>query len=151
MFAATHRIVSKADGALELEETEIIFSIVEGEYDVPGHILEAFEADPELAREVLADTGAIVQAMQPARTGERALRARDNLRAWIGAGATPDEHDQRTRLARGLFVAVMYLGLSTAHADGSLAEVEEETWRQVGYAFGLTDDSLSRLRELAAE
>jgi hypothetical protein len=151
MFAATHRIVSKADDAVELEETEVIFSIVEGEFDVPVEVHEAFDADPELAREVLADTGAIVQAMAPSRTGERALRTRDHLGEWIEAAATPEERDQRTRLTRGLFVAVMYLGLTTAHADGSLDETELESWRQVGHAFGLSDELLVRLRELAAE
>ncbi len=151
MFAATHRIVSKADGALELEETEVMFSIVEGEYEVPLEVHEAFDADPALAREVLADTGAIVQAMAPARTGERALQARDQLDEWIESGTTPEEREQRTRLTRGLFIEVMYLGLTTAHADGSLDETEVESWRQVGSAFGLSDESLSRLRELAAK
>ena len=150
MFAATHRIVSKADGAFELEETEVMFSIVEGEYDVPIEVHEAFDADPELAREVLADTGAIVQAMAPGRTGERALRTRDQLREWIEAAASPEERERRERLARGLFVAVMYLGLTTAHADGSLDEAELESWRRVGDAFGLSDESLSRLQEIAA-
>jgi len=149
MFASTHRIVSKADDALELEETEVLFSIVEGDYDVSDDIVEAFDGDPALAREVLADTGAIVQAMAPARTGEKALRSSDHLREWVDAAPSPEERERRTRLARGLFVEVMYLGLRTAHADGDLGDVELESWRQVGSAFGLSDESLARLRELA--
>jgi hypothetical protein len=149
MFAAAHAVVGQADGELDLDETEVIFSVVEGEFELPTKVFEALDADPALAREVLGDTGAIVRAIAPSDHGQAAVQARAHLAVWVELAATPDERERRTQMSRGLLIAVMYLGLRTAGADGSIAASELRSWGDVGDAFGLPDEWLELIQEVS--
>ena len=148
MFAAAHAVVGQADGELDLDETDVMFSVVEGEFELPTKVFEVLDSDPALAREVLEDTGAIVRALAPADRGQAAVQGRAHLAVWVELAPTPAEREERTRKSRGLLVAVMFLGLRTARADGSIAASELRSWNQVGDAFGLPDEWLELIREL---
>src|SRR4051794_8866055 len=91
MFTAAQGMVSKADGDVGVQETDLLFSVVEGEYAaVPGHVLDAFGADPALAREVLADTSTIVNRIAPDDGGAAATRAKDHLSEWLRMAPTEE-------------------------------------------------------------
>lgn len=146
MFAATHGMVSKADGQVDSQETDLLFSIMQGEYaGVPSEVLDSFDADPALAREVLADKSSIVNALASSDGGAAALRAQGYLSEWAASSPSDDEHALRARLLRGLLVEVMYVGLRAGEADGYFDGAEYETWRNVGSAFGLPDEWIHRL------
>jgi hypothetical protein len=150
MFAAAHGMVSKADGYVDDQETNILFSVVQGEYAAaPADVLDAFDADPALAHEILADKSAIVHAIAPSDGGAAALRAKAYLADWIAASPSDDVREFRARLLRGLLVEVMYLGLRAGAADGAFDSAEYQTWMQVGTAFGLPDEWMDRLRVVA--
>lgn len=147
MFAAAHGMVSKADGELDTSEGDVLWSIVQGEYAaVPASVLDSFDADPALAREVLADQGAIVHAIAPSDGGAAALRAKEHLTEWLTSSSSDDILNSRSRLLRGLLVEVMYLGLRAGWADGSFDRSEYETWLHLGTAFGLPNEWLDQLR-----
>jgi hypothetical protein len=151
MCAAAHGMVSKADGNVDDQETDILFAVVQGEYAAaPLDVLDAFDADPALAREILADKSAIVHAIAPSDGGAAALRAKGYLADWIAASPSDDVRQLRARLLRGLLVEVMYLGLRAGAADGVFDSAEYQTWMQVGTAFGLPDEWMDRLRVVAA-
>jgi hypothetical protein len=151
MFAAAHGMVSKADGYVDDQETDVLFAVVQGEYvGAPRDVLDAFDADPALAREVLSDQQAIVHAIAPADEGAAAVRAKDYLSEWIGSSPSDEVRKQRARLLRGLLVEVMYLGLCAGAADGIFDSAEYETWMQVGSVFGLPDEWMDHLRAVAA-
>jgi hypothetical protein len=116
----------------------------------PADVLDAFDADPALAREVLSDKSAIVHAVAPSDGGAAAIRAKEYLTEWITASPSDEVRERRARLLRGLLVEVMYLGWRAGAADGIFDSAEYQTWMQVGSAFGLPDQWMDRLRAVAA-
>src|SRR4051794_40682345 len=151
MFAAVHGMVSRADGQVDDQETDVLLSVVQGAYPpVPRDVLDSFDADPALAREVLADSSAILNGLASSDGGAAALRAQGYLTEWAASSPSDDVRALRARLLRGLLVEVMYLGLRAGEADGHFDGAEFETWRNVGTAFGLPAEWLDRLRLAAS-
>jgi hypothetical protein len=143
-------MVSKADGHLDDQETDLLFSVVQGKYAVvPAEVLDSFDADPALAREVLADKSVIVHQIAPSDGGAAAMRAQGHLTAWLASSPSVDVRNSRGRLLRGLLVEVMYLGLRAGESDGNFDRAEYETWQHVGSTFGLPEEWLDRLQVLA--
>lgn len=146
MFAAVHGMVSKSDGVVSDGEADLFFRTMEGAYrGAPDHVLASFDADPALAREVMADRSTLVSALASTDGGAAALRAPDHLMQWVKSSPNQEVEQLRTQLLRGLLVEVMYYGLMTGYADGSLDRSEFDTWSQFGLAFGLTPGWLERL------
>jgi len=115
----------------------------------PASVLESFDADPALAREVLSDSSAIIHEIAPDDGGAAAMRAPEHLLQWVQSSSSNEEQEARARLLRGLLVEMMYLGLETAAADGYFDANEYQTWLNLGDAFGLSSDWLDRLRRAA--
>jgi hypothetical protein len=146
MFAAVHGMISKSDGDVSDGEVDLFFRTMEGEYGgAPGHVLASFDADPALAREVLADRSMLVNALASSDGGAAAVRAPDHLMQWVTSSPGPEVEQLRARLLRGLLVEVMYFGLMTGYADGNFDRSEFETWAQFGSAFGLSPGWLEQL------
>lgn len=146
MFAAVYGMVSKSDGDVSDREVDLFLRTMDGEYaGAPDRVLASFDADPSLAREVLADQSMLVNAVAPSDGGAAAVRAPDHLMQWVTSSPNPEVEQLRSRLLRGLLVEVMYFGLMTGYADGNFDRSEFETWAQFGSAFGLSAGWLEQL------